>query len=402
MSALLRDGFVKRCITRSTRLFAHLAIGLCIAAASGQAGAQGTSNLYTDPTSISVPFTNVQSGQTQLDASPQLKIGFNGSSTTRIVTMDTGSTGILVSPDVFTPPAGAISLGPGTQTYTSSGIVSNGTWYQTNVDLYGGTNVVATASVPVLVVTSQTCLPTARSCTPNPSPSGVSLFGIGFGQEASGQPQGYPNRNAFLNIVSTGAGGPLPSPGYVLTATGVQLGLTAGNTQGFAMVQLAPDASNSIGGLEWMRAPASVVVNGVAGSGTILTDTGVSGMFLTPATGTSVETITIPGAECNSSCAVAGTTVAVFMPGQTSPVASYQFAVGPGGGPQTGNPLAPDFVTIDRAGNPTFVNTTFHFLNGFNYFYDAVNGFVGYRWDGSASRPMAARARSSRCKAPLA
>jgi uncharacterized protein with beta-barrel porin domain len=385
MSALARHAFTKCFITAQTRGLLHLVAGLCVAAASGAAGGQGTSNLYTDPTSVTVPFTNVQSGQTQLDALPQLKIGFNGSSTTRIVTMDTGSTGILVSPDVFTPPAGAVSLGPGTQTYTSSGIVNHGTWYQANVDLYSGTNVVATASVPVLVVASQTCLQNARSCVPTSSPSGVSLFGIGFGQEAAGQPQGFPNRNAFLNIVSTGAGGPPPSPGYLLTATGVQLGLTAANTQGFAMVKLAPDPPNSIGGSEWLRAPASVVVNGVVGSGTILTDTGVSGMFLTPSPGTSVQTITIPGAECNSSCAATGTTVAVFMPGQTSPVASYQFAVGRGGGPQTGNPLAPDFVTVDAAGNPTFVNTSFHFLNGFDYFYDEANGFVGYRWNGSAS-----------------
>jgi hypothetical protein len=35
-----------------------------------------------------------------------------------------------------------------------------------------------------------------------------------------------------------------------------------------------------------------------------------------------------------------------------------------------------------------FVNTSLHFLNGFDYLYDADGGFVGFRWTGHASRGL--------------
>jgi hypothetical protein len=34
---------------------------------------------------------------------------------------------------------------------------------------------------------------------------------------------------------------------------------------------------------------------------------------------------------------------------------------------------------------PPFVNTSVHFLNGFDYLYDADGGFVGFRWSGHAA-----------------
>jgi hypothetical protein len=34
---------------------------------------------------------------------------------------------------------------------------------------------------------------------------------------------------------------------------------------------------------------------------------------------------------------------------------------------------------------PPFVNTSVHFLNGFDYLYDADGGFVGFRWNGHAT-----------------
>ncbi len=34
---------------------------------------------------------------------------------------------------------------------------------------------------------------------------------------------------------------------------------------------------------------------------------------------------------------------------------------------------------------PPFVNTSVHFLNGFDYLYDADGGFVGFRWTGDAT-----------------
>ncbi|MBN8901015.1 MAG: hypothetical protein J0H57_08275, partial [Rhodospirillales bacterium] len=39
-------------------------------------------------------------------------------------------------------------------------------------------------------------------------------------------------------------------------------------------------------------------------------------------------------------------------------------------------------ISVDTPNVNTYVNTTFNFLNGFNYFYDYDNGFVGFQWNG--------------------
>jgi hypothetical protein len=74
-------------------------------------------------------------------------------------------------------------------------------------------------------------------------------------------------------------------------------------------------------------------------------------------------------------------------PGNAAPetsaqgVASYSFRIG-----DVSNPLAPTRVTlVGRGDRPTFVNTGVHFLNGFDYLFDADKGVVGYRWNGRPS-----------------
>ena len=50
-----------------------------------------------------------------------------------------------------------------------------------------------------------------------------------------------------------------------------------------------------------------------------------------------------------------------------------------------GNPLAPARLILVSRLRPPFVNTSVHFLNGFDYLYDADGGFVGFRWTGHAT-----------------
>jgi autotransporter-associated beta strand protein len=100
----------------------------------------------------------------------------------------------------------------------------------------------------------------------------------------------------------------------------------------------------------------------VTGAGTVLPDSGVAYMLLAPPTGSGLT----PGQQAPN-----GTIVALYLPGQANPLAQYQFTVG-----ATGNPLMPDNVTVVEGS--VFVNTAREFFSGFNYFYDAAGGYVGY------------------------
>jgi len=188
---------------------------------------------YGNGPSVFVPFTNAPLPS---DTQPTIKVGFaspNATSkkSTLTATMDTGSIGIIAGSNYFAPPAAGTSdpsfVAAGTETLTSSGYKISGDWYQATVYLYNGTTIVARSSVPVMAVTNISCLPDSRVCNPNnlPNPADTVYFGVGFGGGA-GSPQGTPDKNAFLNVTTP----PGMSPGYVLSAQGVQIGLNASNT----------------------------------------------------------------------------------------------------------------------------------------------------------------------------
>lgn len=396
--------------------FRHIRISAVIflAGAIYSLTAMGGSPYPSNATSVFVPFTNATA--LPLVASPQIKVGFpNGNLFT--VTMDTGSVGLYMGSNYFPTPSQGTNdpsyVGPCTETLTSSGVIYTGSLYKSPVNLYNGNNMVATATVPVCAVSSQTCTTNARHCTPDPSPVAVNYFGIGFGQEASGQPNGTPDKNPFLNITNAGNLSPLPSYGYILTTQqaqpGVVIGLTPANTQNYAMIKLepllAPDntqwqatpASANVM-TDWQKAIGLVTVNGIAGYGSILFDTGVGTGFLTPppplANGAIATGMGPQNAECNGgttpSCAVQGTRVAVSFPGQAPslPIASFNYTVGSGNGPQTGNSISPYGVGVVN-NSSTFLNTTFNIFNAYNYFYDNTYGFIGLQATGGAAASFA-------------
>ena len=96
--------------------------------------------------------------------------------------------------------------------------------------------------------------------------------------------------------------------------------------------------------------------------------------------------------RCNGStppsCAVSGTTVRVSFS-----VASLSYVVGAGNGPQRGNPVSPLAVSVEQNSAP-FLNTTVRFLQAFNYFYDAANGFIGLKTTGNTPAQYAANTPS--------
>jgi hypothetical protein len=323
---------------------------------------------------VFLPYINAPADDADITTQPRLRISFGGPS--RIVVMDTGSTGVVVSagdiPDLDTLPAM-----PGKLTYTSSGKVMVGNWVTTPVTIEGRNGAkFVTKPMPVLAVSEIQCLGTARNCHPLSDPRGVAMLGIGFGREGDDQAESTPDKNAFLS----GTGGERFRRGYVVTRTGVHVGLTAANAgEDFARVKLEPNPS--VTG-DWSAATVCIAVNGKSPAvcGTSLVDTGVTGMFLTLPPDLVGDSVTEN--DSGAKTLANGTALAFFFPGTDpdKPVAeaSYGFDVA-----QQTNPLEPEFLDLNTTRAP-FVNTSVHFLNGFDLLYDADGGYIGYRWTGHA------------------
>jgi hypothetical protein len=350
--------------------------------------ARAEAPVYTGSQSVFVSYAD---GSGDGERAPTINLGFAGHRDGAIAArfqMDTGSVGIIASEDHFRPGRNARNLGPGQQTYTSSGIVENGTWWLDTVNIYDADgNRVAEAEVPVLLVESVTCLPEARDCRPRERPRGVAMMGVGFAREGDRQPHGTPDYNPFLNLRRVaGPDGMQRRPedwrnGYVVTARGVYLGLTAADTANAAFAKLAPNPAYSTPELpEWMPTPMTLTVNGVSADGRLLMDTGVKVSYLSPPAGARVEPLGPCRAARSDRCAPPQTTVTVSIPSQANPVASYSYTVG-----QDGNPMQPDDVVIVRDATGAFLNTSRHFLAGMNFIYDETGGYVGFQWTGGAS-----------------
>jgi hypothetical protein len=122
----------------------------------------------------------------------------------------------------------------------------------------------------------------------------------------------------------------------------------------------------------------------------MLPDTGVAGMFLalppsetqTSAGLSGTDRTLPPGSKVTISLAPGSLAPGSSAPGTSAPgIASYSFRVG-----DVADPLAPSRVTlVGRGDRPTFVNTSVHLFNGFDYLFDADKGIVGYKWNGRLS-----------------
>jgi hypothetical protein len=346
--------------------------GIALVVAGGPAAAEH------DHRGIYLAYANAPTERQSIARVPKLRVSF-GEAPFEIV-MDTGSTGILVSahriPNIDALP----SLGPGKLTYSSSGRIMIGRWVMTPVTIIGDDGASArTEPMPVLAVMRIECTSWARRCTPTDEPRGVSMMGVGFGREHDHQTQSGPEKNPFLriaHIAGPGRDGENAAGmrrGYIVTRRGVHLGLTAANTRGeFRYLQL----ERMPNGRDWQQTPACISVNGsTPACGDMLVDTGITTMFLT-----------VPEQEIASALRrganraitlAAGSKVAIAAGATEGPEARYWFAVG-----DRRNPLAPERITFVRRSGKAFVNTGVHFLNGFDYLFDADEGRVGFRWTG--------------------
>ena len=334
------------------------------------ARAQEPWRAYEGHEAIEIPFAN---GPISGHHVPDIWLSLNGA-TPRRFGMDTGSTGIVVAAEHFVPGPRDVSQGPGRLVYNSSGRVLSGEHWLTDVVIRRDEQTpVATARVQGLRVNQITCLQHARDCRPEFEPRNVSYMGIGFDRGAAQATAGNTSpKNPFVSLVSLTSGRPVSSvrPGYVITRTGVHLGMTPALTRHMAFVKLTPKA-HPPGVPDWNGAPMTVSVDGVSGQGTMLMDTGINYLFLSPPAGTRLE---------RGRRAPEGTRIALFMPDRLRPQpAFYEFRV-----ERRGNPLHPERVEVVHDAT-VFVNTGRMFLEGFDYLSDAAGGYVGYGWNGRVS-----------------
>ncbi|WP_294235742.1 hypothetical protein [uncultured Sphingomonas sp.] len=341
----------------SARFAVHIGamVRILLALSSALAGAPSIGT--TASPAVQLSFLNAPSGDEPLTDVPRLAVGVVGGPL-RSAVVDTGSTGVLLSASAIPDLDRLPMLGPGVLTYSSSGRIMRGRWVMAALVVQGRSGGIVTRSMPILAVDDIACTPTARRCTPKAHPAHVAMFGIGFGRRHDGQPEATPDRNPLLTIAEPAG---LPH-GYTITRRGIRLG---DDDKGFVLVKLGRSAD----GEDWVAPPACIAVDERPPlCGTVLVDTGITGMFLT------LPPDRLRGGD-----------------GRTLPTGSHiRIDLTPtGGGPamrftvrakDRNDPAAPSTITLSGIGRrPPFVNTGVHFLNRYDYRYDADAGTVGYR-----------------------
>ena len=365
-----------RCAARHASGVATLGLAAAVLSAPGYAQVTG---VYGSGPSLSIGYVGGplnQAGKESPGALLDLQISNGGvDGKVKAFTMDTGSTGIAVSGNYFTPGKDDTKLTSGTYTYTSSGAALHGTYYQTNVTLYDKGKAVGTTPVKVLLVDYVTCNFLGAGCVPTPAgekDQSTLYAGVGF------------NRN---NMTGTSVAGLNPlvnvklmsgqqlEPGYIVGNNAVTIGLSQTTTAGFSFVKLTQDVATSIPGVpQWNQTVMTVAAGGATGSGSVLLDAGIGYMFLSPPSGSSLDALP------NRALAPDGTLVEIWLPGQNGSAASYSFKARQAATctPDAANSLNPCNVTITHDGAP-FVNTSRAFFSAFDYLYDPINGYLGYR-----------------------
>lgn len=307
-----------------------------------------------------LPYLNAAGAQ--LQRPPSLGLSFGGGRVHRAV-LDSGSTGVVVGATSIPDFERLAKIADGQLTYTSSGRIMVGQWVRTPLTIRGaGGARIETEAMPVLAVTQVQCMPRARNCDPHENVGHIGMIGIGFAREHDRQPQSTPDKNPFLRIAGGDDGGGRRR-GYVLTTRGVHVGLTGANTAGaFRYLKLEPHEVPS----DWSPVPACISIDRATplSCGTMLVDTGVADMFMTVSPA--------PAGAARGSLP-AGTEVTILAGSGSSLAELYSFRVG------DASPVAPRHIHLRVSPHRTFVNTSVHLLNAFDFLYDADGGYAGFR-----------------------
>ena len=331
----------------------------CSGGSSGTVGAAATTTTTTTPgtyatysQTFTVPYVSTPNFS-NLTSLLQVHASANGGAT-HAFNIDTGSVGVVLpATDVPNIPANSPA---GTLTYSSSGLELIGVWVTvplvfTDAVAAGGAAASATATVPVLAVTSAVCTGVgvnSGSCT-----GGIPRqVGIGFGRGTSVQQS--PVYNPALNLSDMVAG--TMRRGYMIERDGLHLGLTATNVNaGFTMQTLTTAGTPAAGTHNDWTTPSGgfAIGSGAQLNGVVLMDTGLLDMIL--------EDKSLP----QSGSVASGTAMKIVIGSH-----DYVFNVGDGG---LGTPTSVNYAYP----NATFVNTGLRALGHYDLLYDADGGLFG-------------------------
>ena len=393
---------------------------MLLSAIAAPAMAAPGNNPLPDPGGVFLSYVNQPTVGGVIEKSPELgvKVWSGGAPVVYAhAVMDTGSVGIVISRDAFSSDGAGIDTGePGSITYSSSGKTMSGTTGHASITVEGANGrSVTTEAIDFLIVDKVSCAKNARHCQATSHPTGIAMMGIGFGrQDKNGDETFTPARNPFTHVASQKDG--TVRRGYVVTAEGVQVGVNPMQLTGrdFELTTLQPDPAHQDqehpGNDDWLPQDVAIMVNGQSMQGQILIDTGVTDMYMTvpyavsqgltvsacedrvkqsPAYDTQscarIEAAAAKGDYTSWTTLQPGTDVRIGISNGQAPVglsAAYGFQVAGTAA------VAPDRLLLvrnltppdgDAALEPTFVNTSVRFLNGFNYLFDQQDGYTGFQ-----------------------
>ncbi len=288
-------------------------------------------------------------------------------------TVDTGSIGTALpaadlGPDAIGPG------GPGIKYYDSSGNEFVGYVYLAPVTFQMGSVQVTTDPIRVLGVMSSACHPD-KTCTAPPPFADFHYLGVGFDRSlgTAADPFQSPRDNALLSVAAPSGS---MSPGYVLSGSTIQAGITAAN----ATPSVVPLTANPTYPGDWnamamcVTFPTNAQPSPAPTCGSLLMDVGIPEMFVTFGSNDDVPAAVKGGLPDNQ-------TISIAAPNQTTPALAYSFSSGPAGGaapPATG--AAPSKVDMSVLSGPTtvFINTGRHVLFDYQYVFNAQAGSVGF------------------------
>ncbi len=340
----------------------------------------GSRGLYASSTELGPDFTigpNSFPGEIDLDSSGRVSYGTWTQTSLSFKVTDQNN-----APQVATATAYILdvtTLGAQEGRTASFGVNTKVKGYNGTVKLVGGGTIAVTQNSkgdPVVVLSHVKPLNQQISYADNIPGliNNVSNFGIGF--DLSGKPTGtgpvVDNENQIYNVLinlDDMRNGTLVG-GYIITPTGIQLGLTSKDT-GYAYTML-----NSTGLLsaytapDWQTPMGQTVVNGVTNQpGSIVMDSGIPNAFLAAPNLKIGDKITKP--------------MKVYLMNSGGTV-GYNIDVS-----DSTNDLNPESVLVVKHGTggtysqgqppyqTQFFNTGRHVFEAFNMLYDAQNGYMG-------------------------
>lgn len=366
-------------------------------AASNSSIICGPSPIYA-PDSISrfIPYANaLRNTNLAYDVSLDFSITTSNSPQVYNMTasMDTGSTGVVIG-------AQQLGLGlkdlkkyqPGNEYLGSSGVFWEGYWLPASDVNLTFTAASVTAKVPILAVTETSicgkfsngeCEESSKTNITH-WPTDTRYLGVGFGRWKAAQPDKTPDKVPLIKIAFVD-GAPVAkgamNAGYVINSTGVQVGLTSQNTQGFAKTKLDLNPE-SPAPRDWAQVTMSLAVDKSHwNDGHALFDTGIGYSFISVDAETTKQlqkTIVTDGKK-NHSVLAPGSEVHMRVGTAPNFIAYYNVTAGDkhkNVGPNRG-----EFRT-QAASVDAFLNTGRNFYRGFDAFFDSECGWFGLRWTG--------------------